>query len=79
MNGPVTRVEIAVAVETAFIASRDPGRTDLLTAARAASARSAVVQILERLPERVYNNLRDIWPHLPAIPIGEPITRDPAP
>jgi hypothetical protein len=79
MNGPVTRVEIAVAVETAFVASRDPGRTELLVAARAAGSRSAVVQVLERLPERSYNTLRALWPHLPATPIGEPPTPDPAP
>jgi hypothetical protein len=76
MSGPVTRVEIAVAVDTAFTVSRGPGRTELLSAARATGARTAVVRVLERLPERSYNHLRDLWPHLPAIPIGEPNTFD---
>ncbi len=79
MNDPVTRVEVAGAVETAFVVSDQPRRTDLLTAARAVGARSAVVRLLERLPERAYGNLRDIWPHLPATPIGEPRPPDCAP
>ena len=44
-------------------------KADLLDTARAAGARAVVVEALERLPERKYGGLRDLWPCLPGIPI----------
>ena len=44
-------------------------KAELLEAARALGARAVVVEALERLPERKYGGLRDLWPCLPGIPI----------
>ena len=44
-------------------------RADLLEAARGVGARDAVIEVLERLPDRKYANLRELWPLLPGIPI----------
>ena len=44
-------------------------KAELIDAARALGARDAVVQALERLPERKYGGLRDLWPCLPGLPI----------
>jgi hypothetical protein len=64
----VTRIEIAEAVETAF--DRPPvSKGDLLAHATASRARVDVLDTLARLPERDFRHLRDLWPHLPGIPV----------
>ena len=65
----ITRIEIADYVERAF--STGPAtREDLLTAARAAGARLAVLDLLTTLPDRSYVELRQLWTDLPETPIG---------
>jgi len=65
----VTRIEIADHVERAF--STGPAtREDLLTAARTAGARPAVLDLLTTLPDRSYPELRQLWADLPETPIG---------
>lgn len=63
-----TRVEIADHVETAF----DYGpanRDELLEAAHASNARHEVLAVLERLPERRYRTLRQLWTDLDDVPV----------
>jgi uncharacterized protein DUF2795 len=63
-----TRVEIADVLR-----SRLDGplrsKAELLETARSLGARDAVMEALERLPDRKYSGLRDLWPCLPGIPI----------
>jgi hypothetical protein len=66
---PVTRVEIADHLETAF----DGGPVwprQLTAAAVAGDARAAVVEVLAGLPERQYGQLRQLWEDLSEVPIG---------
>jgi hypothetical protein len=66
---PVTRVEIADHLETAF-AGGPVGRQDLVATAVATTARTAVVEVLASLPARQYSQLRQLWEDLPEVPIG---------
>jgi hypothetical protein len=66
---PVTRVEIADHLETAFDAG-PVGREELVAAAVASTARTAVVEVLAGLPERPYSQLRQLWEDLSEVPIG---------
>jgi hypothetical protein len=64
----VTRIEIADAVEEAF--ARPPvSKGDLLAHATANRARVDVLDALARLPERNFGHLRELWPHLPGVPV----------
>lgn len=66
MSLPVTRVEIAEAVRTAF----DGGGADrakILDAA--ANTRPEVLQALARLGDRRYTRLNEIWEDLTGIPV----------
>lgn len=64
----VTRVEIADAVEDAF--DHAPVTKDvLLVCATANRARPEVLAAVSRLPEQTFRSLRDLWPHLPGIPV----------
>jgi hypothetical protein len=64
----VTRLEIADHIETAFTG---PARTkeDLLASAVASHARPDVLAALQTLPDRRYGALRDLWSHLPEVPV----------
>jgi hypothetical protein len=64
----VTRSEIADHIEGAF---RGPARTkgELLASAEATDARPDVLATLQTLPERRYGALRDLWSHLPEVPV----------
>ncbi len=65
---PVTRVEIADHVETAF--SGEPiHKGELLEAAKASGARREVMRVLKRLPDRDFRELREIWPSVPDLPV----------
>ncbi len=66
---PVTRVEIADHLETAFTGG-PVGRQGLVAAAAETTARTAVVEVLASLPERHYSQLRQLWEDLPEVPIG---------
>ncbi|WP_170220650.1 DUF2795 domain-containing protein [Amycolatopsis cihanbeyliensis] len=66
----VTRDEIIDAVEDAF---REGSATkqELLIAAIQHEARTEVHTILQRLPDRTFGHVRDLWDHLPDIPLGD--------
>lgn len=68
-NVPVSRVEIADSVETAF----DTGpvlRTELVAAAQLAGARPELLTTLEELPgDEPFGQLRQLWTHLSHLPI----------
>lgn len=65
---PVTRVEIAEHVAPAF--DYGPASTgELLESARGTQARPEVVTLLERLPNRTFRELRQLWPELPEVAI----------
>ncbi|NEE01689.1 DUF2795 domain-containing protein [Phytoactinopolyspora halotolerans] len=66
----VTRLEIADAIEDAFNAP-PASKADLLAQATAKRARVELLDTLNRLPERDYRNLRDLWPHLAGVPVGD--------
>jgi hypothetical protein len=64
----LTRVHIAEHVTAAF----DPppaSKSDLLTTAAAAQAPEEILQALDSLPERPYHGLRELWAHLPEVPV----------
>lgn len=67
MSVDVTRLEIADLLDPVF-ASGTAGRDALLAAVD--GTRPEVVQVLQRLPERQFTSLRQVWEHLPHVPIG---------
>ncbi|HEY8458578.1 MAG TPA: DUF2795 domain-containing protein [Actinopolymorphaceae bacterium] len=66
---PVTRVEILDLVDDAFAAG-PASRAALISTAQARGARAEVVALLEQLPDRHYVHQRQLWVHLPNIPVG---------
>lgn len=64
----VTRLEIAEHIADSF-AYPPTSRAELLAAAVASHARAEVIETLELLPERSYNDLRSLWPHLEGVPV----------
>ena len=63
-----TRGEIAACLHDArllFPASRG----DILEAAGRPGARPRPAGVLSVLPDRTYGHLRDLWPHLPEVPV----------
>jgi hypothetical protein len=66
---PVTRIEIADHLETAFDGG-PVGPRQLVAVAVAGDARTAVVEVLAGLPERQYGQLRQLWEDLSEVPIG---------
>lgn len=65
----VTRVEIADHIETAFVGAGAADRAELIETAKRSGARPEIVAVLERLPDRRYANLRQLWTELPDIPV----------
>jgi hypothetical protein len=64
----VTRVEVIDAIETAF--KKAPlTKEDLVAAAEHAGVRRPIIELLERLPRRIYRRPADMWDELPAVPI----------
>lgn len=63
-----TRIEIADALHEAF-ADGPETRDQLVAHAEAAGARPQVRTELERLPDRAFEGLRDLWGLLPGVPI----------
>lgn len=53
------------------IRHRPVTRADLLAAAVASDARPQAIQLLQRLPDRAYTNIRELWHHLPGVPVNE--------
>lgn len=65
---PVTRSEIARHTAAAFgHPPATPG--DLAEAVIASQGRPEIIAVLRRLPDRKYTQLRQLWPHLPEIPV----------
>ncbi|MEX2194139.1 MAG: DUF2795 domain-containing protein [Thermoleophilaceae bacterium] len=66
----VTRLEIAEAVRDAF-KSGPASRPEMVALAERQGARGEIVSLLEELPgERRFAHLRDIWAHIPDVPVG---------
>lgn len=66
---PVTRVEILDVLDDAF-AVGSASRGQLIGAARAQGARAELIALLEQLPERHYVHQRQLWVHMPNVPVG---------
>jgi hypothetical protein len=69
MSTDVTRVEIAEYLAPLF----ERGAVDraaMLAAVAAAGARPEVGELLRRLPDRSFTSLRQVWEHLPQVPVG---------
>jgi hypothetical protein len=66
---PVTRSEIADHIEDAFVGAGAADRAELIEAARRSGARGEVIATLERLPDRRYAGLRQLWTALPELPV----------
>jgi hypothetical protein len=64
----VTRLKIADAIAGGF-GPRGAGREDLLSAARQAGAEPEVLSVVKQLPDLHYRTLRDLWDHLPDMPV----------
>lgn len=64
----VTRIEIADLVGDAF-APGGAEKADLLSTAAQHGAHPAVLDKLGELPERRFRTMRDLWDHLPEVPI----------
>lgn len=66
----VTRLEIADTVRDAFT-SGPATRGEIVALANERGAREDIVVLLEQLPsERRFGHLRDIWDHIPDVPMG---------
>ncbi|WP_170220737.1 DUF2795 domain-containing protein [Amycolatopsis cihanbeyliensis] len=66
----VTRIEIIDAVEHAF-ADASATKQEVIDAAIQQEARTELLAVLDRLPDRGYRHVRDLWDHLPDIPFGD--------
>lgn len=65
----VTRVEIAEVVADAFEVGI-PDRDTLIRVASQNGARPEVLTTLEKLPERRFSGLRQLWEVLRKVPVG---------
>jgi hypothetical protein len=65
---PVTRVAIADAVWEAFEAG-GARRTEILAVATSKKAPTAVLSRLAELPDRHFSNVRELWGHMPGVPV----------
>ncbi|MET7400113.1 DUF2795 domain-containing protein [Dactylosporangium sp. NPDC005572] len=65
----VTRIELAHHIQTAF--SRGPATRDSMLAYAASShARPEVIAALQRLKDKPYASMRDLWHDLGDLPVG---------
>ncbi|BCB84783.1 DUF2795 domain-containing protein [Phytohabitans suffuscus] len=64
----ITRTELLTHVEAAF-ADGPASRDRLLAYAVGSHARPEVVAVLERLPDKPYSTIRDLWYDLPDVPV----------
>jgi hypothetical protein len=65
---PVTRMEIVDVVHAAF-ENGGAERSEVLATAVARGARPQVLETLERLPDRRFSELRELWTELPEVPV----------
>lgn len=68
MSTEVTRVEIADHLAPLF-EDGAVDRTAMLSAV--ADARPELGDLLRRLPDRSFTSLRQVWEHLPQVPVGQ--------
>jgi hypothetical protein len=65
----VTRIEVVQELGEAF-----PGaglsKGELVEEAHRRGVRSEMVRLLERLPERRYRHVRELWAQVPEVPVG---------
>ncbi len=66
----VTRIEIIDAVDGAF-AESSATKQDIIAAAVTSGSRDEVLTLLDRLPARTFGHVRDLWDHLPNVPLGD--------
>lgn len=64
----VTRIEIADLVENAF-GPAGAHRSALLAAAAERGAAPVLLAKLGELPDRHFRSMRDLWDHLPEVPL----------
>ena len=65
----LTRLEIVDLIEDAF-APGGATRSALLAVAAQKGAHPAVLEKLGELPDRRFRTMRDLWQHLPDVPLG---------
>jgi hypothetical protein len=65
---PVSRAEIVAVVGSAF-GGRPVSTAEVLLAARDAGARPGTIATLERLPTTHFRSVRELWAHLPDLPV----------
>lgn len=65
----VTRLEMVDIVANAFRSS-NPTRAELLGVAVQEGARPQIIELLQSLPDRRYQDVRDVWTELPQVPVG---------
>lgn len=64
----VTRVAIADVVADAFEVG-GAGRSDILATATRRNAPPAVLDRLGELPDRHFSHVRELWRHMPEVPV----------
>ena len=64
----VTRFEIAHLIEDAF-GPAGADRASLLATATSKGAHPAVLDKLGELPDRRYRTMRELWQHIPEVPL----------
>jgi hypothetical protein len=65
----LTRLDLADAIGELFTYGPTT-KEELVQYAIDSSAPDAVLEALERLPERRFATMRELWPHLPELPTG---------
>jgi hypothetical protein len=68
VNATVTRVEVVDHIGAAFTGG-PLTRSDLLLAAQRVGARSAVLELLQRLPDHRFSRPNELWIDLKDVPI----------
>lgn len=64
----VTRIEIIDAVESAF-SGTSATKQEIIAAAMRSESRDELLATLNRLPMRSFSHVRDLWDHIPDIPL----------
>ena len=64
----VTRVAIADAVADAF-GNGGARRSEILAAATSKKTAPAVLDRIAELPDRHFSHVRDLWKHMPEVPV----------
>lgn len=65
----ITRSEIADHIEKAFLEAGTADRSELIATAEQSGARPQVIAALQRLSERRYASLRQLWTELADVPV----------